>query len=221
MLDAALRVIVRDGQQAANMTSVARELNLTKPVVYAVFPNFKALADALIEREQLRCLAQIRDAFTATVRPGLQPSQLLAVALGAFLRSVAERPDPWRLVLMPSGPGPSGLRRRVREGRRWAVEGLTRLCEQMIPPTRADGSRIDLEAFVESLIATAERYAQLMLARPDEWTPERLERFAEHDLVLPGAGPVGAPTVPDAVVQSTELFWPEHAQPATVETTQA
>lgn len=183
MLDAAMHLIVRDGYRAATMTAVARELHLTKPVIYAVFPNFKELGEALIEREQLRCLAQIRDALTAAVRPDLEPAEIMPAALGAFLRSVAERPEPWRLVLMPGGALPGDLARRVRDGRRWAVEGFTRLCEQTLVTTHADGTPVDVEALVEGMIAAVERYAQLLLAEPDKWTPERLERFAGSDLL--------------------------------------
>ncbi|MBJ7471951.1 MAG: helix-turn-helix transcriptional regulator [Solirubrobacteraceae bacterium] len=183
VLDAAMALIVRDGYRAATMTAVARELHLTKPVVYAVFPNFKALGDALIEREQLRCLAQIRDALTTAVRPDLAPADVMPAALGAFLRSVTENPEPWRLVLMPGGALPSGIARRVRDGRRWAVEGCMRLCEQALATTRGDGSQVDLEALAEGIIASVERYAQLLLADPEKWTPERLETFAKSDLL--------------------------------------
>ncbi|MEN0013032.1 MAG: TetR/AcrR family transcriptional regulator [Solirubrobacteraceae bacterium] len=207
VLDAAMRLIVRDGYRAATMTAVARELHLTKPVIYAVFPNFKELGEALIEREQLRCLAQIRDALTAAVQPDLEPSAIMPAALGAFLRSVAERPEPWRLVLMPGGALPGELARRVRDGRRWAVDGFTRLCEQTLVSTRADGTAVDLEALVEGMIAAAERYAQLLLADPERWTPERLERFAATDLAWPrgsgairlggpGSAPAGGATSP-------------------------
>lgn len=186
-----MRLIVRDGYRAATMTGVARELGLTKPVIYAVFPNFKELGDALIEREQLRCLAQIRDALTSAVRPELGVSEIMPLALGAFLRSVAERPEPWRLVLMPSGALPGELARRVRDGRRWAVEGCTRLCEQALPTVRADGTPVDIEALVEGIVAAAERYAQLLLADPERWTPERLEAFVALDLAWPTGQPVG------------------------------
>jgi AcrR family transcriptional regulator len=195
VLDAAMRLIVRDGHRAATMTAVARELHLTKPVIYAVFPNYKELGEALIEREQLRCLAQIRDALTAAVQPDLEPSAVMPAALGAFLRSVAERPDPWRLVLMPGASLPNELARRVRDGRRWAVEGFTRLCEQTLPPTRPDGTPVDVEALVEGIIGAVERYAQLLLADPEKWTPERLERFAATDLVWPrGDGKIAVGT---------------------------
>lgn len=191
VLDAAMKLIVRDGHRAATMTAVARELHLTKPVIYAVFPNFKELGEALIEREQLRCLAQIRDALTAAVQPDLEPAAVMPVALGAFLRSVAERPEPWRLVLMPGGALPNELARRVRDGRRWAVEGFTRLCEQTLPSVRPDGTAVDIEALVEGIIGAVERYAQLLLADPERWTPERLERFAATDLVWPrDSGPL-------------------------------
>lgn len=191
VLDAAMRLIVRDGYRAATMTAVARELGLTKPVIYAVFPNFKALGDALIEREQLSCLAQIRDALTSAVRPDLAPAEIMPIALGAFLRSVAERPEPWRLVLMPSGALPGELARRVRDGRRWAVEGCTRLCEQALPSERSDGTPVDIEALVEGMVAAVERYAQLLLADPERWTPERLEAFAAKDLAWPTGHPFG------------------------------
>jgi AcrR family transcriptional regulator len=199
VLDAAMRLIVRDGYRAATMTAVARELSLTKPVIYAVFPNFKELGNALIEREQLRCLAQIRDALTSAVRPDLEPAEIMPLALGAFLRSVAERPEPWRLVLMPSGALPADLARRVRDGRKWAAEGCTRLCEQALPAERPDGSNVDIEALVEGMVAASERYAQLLLADPERWTPERLQAFAAHDLVWPVGRPFGLAGAPDQV----------------------
>jgi hypothetical protein len=92
---------------------------------------------------------------------------------------------------MPGGALPGDLARRVRDGRRWAVDGFTRLCEQTLAADRPDGDPIDVEALVEGMIASVERFAQLLLADPERWTPERLERFAAKDLAWPrGSGTI-------------------------------
>ncbi|MEH3055101.1 MAG: hypothetical protein PGN13_14065 [Patulibacter minatonensis] len=42
-----------------------------------------------------------------------------------------------------------------------------------------------MEALVEGIVAASERFAQLLLADPAKWTPERLESFAAQDLAWP------------------------------------
>jgi len=186
VLDAALRLIIRDGYASATMTAIARELDLTKPVVYSVFPNFEALATTLLEREQQRCLAQIQEALTETMHPGVTATEMIPAALDAFLRSVVRSPERWRLVLMGDDATPPMVAARVQQGRELAFAALVGICQQLFPPGSTgspDGP--DVELMAHAMNASVERIAQLVLAEPERWTQERLDRFVRHDIPWP------------------------------------
>ncbi|MFD4433611.1 TetR family transcriptional regulator [Nocardia sp. NPDC058497] len=59
MLDAARTMVVTEGWGAVNMSRVAKEVGISRPVLYKEIGTKQALADALIERELVIYLAGI------------------------------------------------------------------------------------------------------------------------------------------------------------------
>ncbi|MFD6453157.1 TetR/AcrR family transcriptional regulator, partial [Nocardia sp. NPDC060220] len=51
MIDAARTMVVSEGWGAVNMSRVAKEVGISRPVLYKEIGTKQALADALIERE--------------------------------------------------------------------------------------------------------------------------------------------------------------------------
>ena len=51
VLDAALGIIARDGYAAVSIDAIARELDVTRPVIYSQFDGLDALLQALLDRQ--------------------------------------------------------------------------------------------------------------------------------------------------------------------------
>src|SRR3954464_10420620 len=101
LLDATKAIVLRDGFHAVSIEAVARRAGITRPIVYGHFEDLGGLLDALVQRESLRALTQLPDAF-----------EDLLGALTAYLEAVREDPDTWKLVLVPNEGAPRLLHER-------------------------------------------------------------------------------------------------------------
>jgi AcrR family transcriptional regulator len=149
VLDAALVLIGRDGYGAVTMEAVAREIGVTKPVIYDAFDNRGELLRALLEREEL-----------------------LAGALGAFLEAVRDQPERWRLILLPVEGTPEVVRQHVDEGRRQILERLEELVKWGVK-ARGGPQWSDSELVARAIVGVGEETARLVLTDPDRFPPER------------------------------------------------
>jgi AcrR family transcriptional regulator len=160
LLDAAKAVVADHGFHGVSIEAVARGAGVTRPIVYRHFRDLGALLDALIERETLRALMQLREVLPAGVDD-------LVSAFEGYLRAVRSDPITWRLVLVPPEGAPALLRERIAAGRAAVVQQLA----------AAVGPRAgspDPELTAHALSAVADEAARLMLADPDAFPPERL-----------------------------------------------
>jgi AcrR family transcriptional regulator len=164
LLDAAKALVAARGFHGVSIEAVAREAGITRPIVYRHFDDLSALLDALVERETLRALMQLREVLPADV------SDLIAGFEG-YLCAVRSDPVTWRLVLVPPEGAPALLRERIAAGRAAVVEQLA----------AAVGPRAgspDPELTAHALSAMADEAARLMLADPERYSPERLVAHA-------------------------------------------
>jgi len=169
LLDAAKAVVADHGFHGVSIEAVARGAGVTRPIVYRHFRDLGALLDALIERETLRALMQLRDVLPAGVDD-------LVAAFDGYLRAVRSDPVTWRLVLVPPEGAPALLRERIAAGRAAVVRQLA----------AAVGPRAgspDPELTGHALSAVADEAARLMLSDPDRYPPERLIAHARWLLV--------------------------------------
>ena len=175
ILDAALRLIAREGFAALTMDRVASEADIAKSVVYAIFSSPDRLQQALIEREQDRALA-LATATLGELRQAEDPMTGVARALVRFVDGVAEQPDAWRVVLLPVSGMPPTVRQAIVDGReRWRreIEPIaTRILE------RAGLKRIDPELVAHLAHGNADYLARLMLEDPERFPRDRIVRFA-------------------------------------------
>jgi AcrR family transcriptional regulator len=170
VLDAALVLIGRDGYGAVTMEAVAREIGVTKPVIYDAFDNRGELLRALLEREEQLALGAL-----AAVIPSLpqgDPDELLAGALGAFLEAVRDQPERWRLILLPVEGTPEVVRQHVDEGRRQILERLEELVKWGVK-ARGGPQWSDSELVARAIVGVGEETARLVLTDPDRFPPER------------------------------------------------
>jgi AcrR family transcriptional regulator len=179
LLDAAKAVVAEHGFHGASIEAVARGAGVTRPIVYRHFQDLGALLDALIERETLRALMQLREVLPAGVDD-------LIAAFEGYLRAVRSDPVTWRLVLVTPEGAPSLLRERIAAGRAAVV---TQLAAAVGP--RAGSP--DPELTAHALSAVADAAARLMLTDPGQYPPERLIAHAEWILSAPRQIDLGVP----------------------------
>ena len=99
LLDAAIEVIARDGYSAISIDAIAREADVTRPVVYGVFDDLGALLGALLDRQEKRALEQL----LTTLQPGpdmREPDVFLAATVRRLVDVVASDPQTWRPILL-------------------------------------------------------------------------------------------------------------------------
>jgi len=160
LLDAAKAVVAEHGFHGVSIEAVARGAGVTRPIVYRHFDDLAALLDALVERETLRALMQLREVLPSGTDD-------LIAALDGYLRAVRSDPVTWRLVLVTPDGAPALLRERIAAGRAAVVRQLA----------TAVGPRAgspDAELTAHALSAMADEAARLMLDHPDRFPPERL-----------------------------------------------
>ena len=175
LLDAALHLAATEGISSVTMEGVARGAGVTKPVVYELFPQRGALYEALIEREELRALQQLR----AIVPPeigALTAADLVATSIRALVSAVHERPDAWTVLLQAPESMPPNMRARYEQRRAELVQGVRALIAAGRRAGRHD-SVLDEQLMAESLVAMGELAGRLALRKPGEFTPDRLAEF--------------------------------------------
>jgi AcrR family transcriptional regulator len=177
LLDAAKELVAEDGFHGVSIEAVARRAGITRPIVYRHFADLVTLLDALVERETLRALMQLRE-----ILPG-DASDLIA-ALDGYLRAVRSDPVTWQLVLVAPEGAPPLLRERISAGRAAVVAQLA-----VAVGPRAGSP--DPELTARALSAMADEAARLLLADPERYPPARLIAHARWLLAAPA--PAGSP----------------------------
>jgi AcrR family transcriptional regulator len=177
LLDTALGIALERGFHDVTIDGVARAAGVTRPVVYGLFADRAALLDALVDRAEVRALAQLAPSLPAV--PGLHddvdPDELLLAGLAAFLSAVQADPDTWRVVLLPPEGGPAELTARMTAGRRGALRALRELVEWGI--ARRGGPDLDADLFARTVLTLSEGAARLLLQQPGRYPPERFAAF--------------------------------------------
>ncbi len=164
VLDAAKAVVAEHGFHGVSIEAVAREAGVTRPIIYRHFDDLGALLDALVERETLRALLQLRDVLPS------RADDLIA-GLEGYLSAVQSDPVTWRLVLVTPDGAPALLRERIAAGRAAVVAQLAAAVEP-----RAGSP--DPELTAHALSAMADEAARLLLDDPERFPPARLVAHA-------------------------------------------
>jgi AcrR family transcriptional regulator len=196
LIDAALTVILEQGYGGVSIEAVARTAGVTRPVVYDHFPNLGRLLQALVEREERYSLEQLEEVVPTEPR-GDEPAEVLASSVRRFLDAVQSRPATWRLILLPSDGTPQIVREHVKVNRARILERIERLVKSAIERGRIPGA-LDVELAARAIRDLSEEAGRMVLTDPEDFSPERYERFVQGVLTLiwSGAGPATAQ--PDA-----------------------
>ncbi len=175
LLDAALDIIARDGWTALTMEALAREIGVTRPVVYSSFRDLSAVLAALFNRQEQRARSVVDEALP-TREDLADPDAALVRAVTRFVEAVAEDPRGWRLVLLPPDGTPSAIRHVVERNRQAYAQRITELVDWGLEQ-RGGPSGLDVELAARSILAMGEEAGRLLLVDPDRYSPQRLEQF--------------------------------------------
>lgn len=175
LLDAALDVIARDGWQALTMEALAREVDVTRPVVYSAFRDLSAVLAALFRRQEERA-RRVVDSSMPTMEDLEDPDAALVRAVGRFVEAVAQDPRGWRLVLLPPDGTPNAIRHIVEQNRQQYADRITELVSWGLEK-RGGPSGLDVELASRSILAIIEEAGRLLLVDPERYSPQRLEDF--------------------------------------------
>jgi AcrR family transcriptional regulator len=154
------------------MEAIAAAAGVSKPVLYDSFSSKEELFTELLGREEERVMSQI----IAALPPAPDAADIegaLARGLTAFLRTVGESPQTYRVILLGDGGANAAVEERVREGRRRLALALAVFVRPLLAGPGADEHA---ELAGHSIVAIGEVGARMMLDGRGSWTPERLAR---------------------------------------------
>ncbi len=175
LLDAAIRVIVRDGYDGISVEAIAREAGVTRPVVYGAFDGLGQLLGALLDRQQARALEQLASAFPSGAT---DPREAILSAVGTMAERVRSDPLTWRPILAAPHATPDVVQRRIDVDRE-LVRGYFRGMLEGVLPTN-----VDAELAAHALVACLEYFGRVLVEDPDRFETERLVAFAAGILRL-------------------------------------
>jgi AcrR family transcriptional regulator len=171
LMDAALQIIVRDGYDAISIDAIAKEVGVTRPVVYGVFEDLRDLLGSLLDRQQARALAQLAAALPP--EPDLtDPDKLVADTARRMIEEVRSDPMTWQPILLAPSGMPEAVRRRIDADRENLVIQLTALLDLGL--AARGGPALDAEVLAHAIVAVLEHFGRLLLTAPERFETDRL-----------------------------------------------
>ncbi|MGV9673926.1 TetR/AcrR family transcriptional regulator [Nocardia sp. NPDC003482] len=172
LLDAVLKIIVEQGVHKVSMDTVAREVGVTRPVVYSVFSDSDDMLRASLDREQEAALAQVAPLMTA-LQASTDPAAALVEFLDGFLTEVQKAPDRWRAAFSLVDSTTPKFRRRVDKQRAAAIAALEDYLRHAAIPRGTD-----IEVTARVIFTFAWEAGRLVLSEPEVFSQQRMLTFA-------------------------------------------
>ena len=177
LLDAALRIIIRDGYGAVSIETIAREAGVSRPVIYGVFDGLGQLLGALLDRQERRALKQL--AAAAPDAPGDQdPGDFVVGMVRSMVEVVGRDPDTWHPILLPPDGTPDVVRERIDRDRELVRQRFEALLAWALA-RRGGRDGVDLELASHSLMVVVEQWGRLILRDPERFSADRIAGFVE------------------------------------------
>lgn len=189
LLDAALRLLSRDGYDKLTIEAIAREADVTRPVVYSAYDGLEPLLHALLDRSQRRALASAMQLLPAD--PPEQVDAWIVEMLRAFLDVVQKEPAVWRPVLGLTRNAPDVVRDRIESTKDLLRGYIAEIVETGLE--RRGGPLLDAEVVAHLVMTVGEDFARLVLDDPERYPSERLigtlETMLAAGFLADGASP--------------------------------
>lgn len=171
LLDAALHVLVRDGYAKVSIESIAKEADVTRPVVYGAYDGLEPLLHALLDRTQKRAQDQVMALLAESGSPTDVDAWVLA-GVSRLIDQVQDDPDVWRPVLGMTRAAPEIVRERIEQTReviRRQIAGALAVGLRL-----RGGPYLDTDVLSHLVMATAEEFGRLVLEDPPRYDKQRL-----------------------------------------------
>ncbi|MDT4913908.1 MAG: hypothetical protein QOC66_3036 [Pseudonocardiales bacterium] len=172
LLDAALSIIDRDGYRAVSIDAIAKELGVTRPVVYNVFAGLEDLLNELLDRQESRALAQLMRRIAMPVDLA-DVSNHLRRTVAELAAMVAADPVTWKPILLSSTDTPLAVRARIDRDRDLVRGRFRDLVASVRPPTE-DHAPVDPDIIAHMLLGIAEYFGRLLVENPQSVDGDRL-----------------------------------------------
>ncbi|MET9801979.1 TetR family transcriptional regulator [Streptomyces sp. NPDC006368] len=165
LLEAADRVVLRDGPQAS-MNAIAAEAGITKPILYRHFGDKGGLYRALAKRHTDALLAALRAALDAPA----DRRRRVEATLDTYLAAIEARPQVYRFLMHPAEDGGHTPEQGFDVGRHSAPV-LRRMGEEL---AQVIAERVDLGPGSEVMARVwGHGIVGMMHAAGDWWLGER------------------------------------------------
>lgn len=164
LLDTALLIIARDGYSAVSIEGIARELDVTRPVIYNQFGGLDDLLRTLLDRQEQRALAQLAAALDTPAR-GEDLADYLERTIRAFAQMVSADPLTWQLIFLAFAGTPAAVRDRVNRDRDLVRQQIASFVDDAL--TARPRSGIDAGVVAHLVVASGEYLGRMLLDQPD------------------------------------------------------
>ncbi|WP_067439033.1 TetR/AcrR family transcriptional regulator [Nocardioides jensenii] len=176
ILDAAIAIIDRDGYDRVSIDAIAKEAGVTRPVVYGAYDGLGPLLIALLDRQQVRAMAQLLNALPEHADPG-DLDQLIDGTVATMVQQLRDDPVTWRPILLTAHGAPDAVRTRIDADRELVRGQVARLIDEVLPDA-------DSEVLAHAVLAVLEHFGRLVLEDPERFEVDRLVR-AVHVVLDP------------------------------------
>lgn len=178
LLDAALRVITRDGYSKISIEAVAREAGVTRPVVYGAYEGLNPLLLALLDRHEARAAERLAT-FIPTDLRGEAPLETALSGVRAWLADVVADPQFWAPVLTRQHEQPDVVRERFQQTRELVRQILAGTLRAGYP-AGAGGFDADVNSHV--LLVVLEHFGELLLTEQPPFSVDQSVRAVREIL---------------------------------------
>lgn len=175
LLDAALRIIVRDGYARLSVSAIAGDAGVTRPVVYGAFDSLDTLLEGLLDRTQKRAVDQLVQTLAPLEAGAVDIEDWIEPALRALMKMVLDDQQTWRPILIALPGTPREVFDRIDASKRQLRAMLADLLRRS-PQTIASG--LDPEVVAQAVVACAEDVGRRLLDSPDQVDVEAVIRTA-------------------------------------------
>jgi AcrR family transcriptional regulator len=191
VLDAALAIIAREGYAAVSIEAIARELDVTRPVIYNVYGGLADLLHALLDRQERRAMTELTRTISA-IPPDADVRRYLTGTISGLVDMVTGDPLTWLPIFRAAVDTPAIVRSRIERDRELVRARIASLVQGWLD-TSATGvapslrERMDSEIVAHMLVGIGEYFGRLLLADPAAVDAHRLAATITALFVPPAA----------------------------------
>ncbi|HEV8627732.1 MAG TPA: helix-turn-helix domain-containing protein [Acidimicrobiia bacterium] len=195
VLDAALRIIARDGYGAVSIDGIARELDVTRPVVYSHFDGLEALLLSLLDRQAERAVQSLLSALS--IEPDLRdPRRYVHATVVRLCSIVAADPVLWAPIFAPAAATPEVVRDRIRRDRE-AVRTRIQTLLEALAQNGGLPAGVDSRILSHAVVAIGEHFGRILIEDPTALNPDAVAATLSAMLVpVRRRGPGRRPNLP-------------------------